>query len=244
MEIFLSAEKIGSIGSLPITNSLLTTWLVMTLLTIIVFVSTKKLSLVPSGAQNFAESVVEFLYGNVSALAGDKKAKVFFPIVATFFIFIIFSNWLGLFPGFGTIGFNEHHDGKEVFVPLLRSANSDLNTTLAFSLISVLTTHFFAVKYLGIFGWIKKYFSFNPVYLFVGILEIVAEITKVISLSFRLFGNIFAGEALLIQISTLAAFILPLPFLLMELLVGFVQATIFAMLTLVFLVVLTEDATH
>ena len=127
-----------------------------------------------------------------------------------------------------------------MFVTLFRSVNSDLNVTLALALISVGVTHYYSISSLGIVDYLKRYFSINPVNLFVGLLEIIAEITKILSLSFRLFGNIFAGEALLMTISSLFAFVLPLPFIFLEIIVGFVQAAIFMMLTLVFMVILTE----
>src|SRR3990172_11660462 len=124
--------------------------------------------------------IVDFGYTTVSDLAGSKKGKVFFPIVMTFFLYILFSNWLGLLPGFATITF----EGE----PLLRSVNSDLNMTLALALTSAFLTHAFALRYLGIFDYLKKWFTLNPIFLFVGILEIVSEFTKILSLSFRLFG--------------------------------------------------------
>src|SRR5258708_1400525 len=150
----------------------------------------------------------------------------------TFFLFIMVGNLLGLLPGFGTI---THHS-----VPLLRSINSDLNTTLALALISAVTTHIFAIKYVGLKNYLKRWVSLNPIFLFVGLLEIVGEFTKIISLSFRLFGNIFAGEVVLSTISQIFAFIVPLPFYFLEIIVGFVQAAVFMMLTLVFMVLLTE----
>ena len=122
--------------------------------------------------------------------------------------------------------------------------NTDLNATLALALISVAMTHYYAISILGFGAYLGKFFSLNPVFLFVGFLEIIAEFTKLVSLSFRLFGNIFAGEALLVTISSLFAFILPLPFIALELLVGFVQAMIFMMLTLVFMIILSEKAAH
>lgn len=239
MDVLLSAEKIASIGKFPITNTLLATWVVMAILILSSYFSTRRLKVLPGKWQNFIEGFIEFLYDNVSSLA-QGKAKIFFPLVATFFIFIISSNWIGLLPGFGTIGFWQVHDGTKTFVPLLRSANSDLNTTFAFALISVFATHIFALRLVGFKTWISRYLSLNPIYLFVGALEIISEITKIISLSFRLFGNIFAGEALIARISTLAAFVLPVPFLLMEVLVGFIQATIFGILTLAFMVILSN----
>lgn len=235
----IAAEKITQIGPLPITNSLLTTWIVMIVIIVFAYFAGKKIKRIPDRLQNFAETILETLYSTMENLAGERTKRIF-PIIATFFIFIIVSNYIGLLPGVGTIGIHEIHNGKEVLVPLFRSANSDINLTLALALISVGVTHYFSITTLGIVDYLKRYFSLNPILLFVGLLEIVAEITKILSLSFRLFGNIFAGEALLTTISGLFAFFVPLPFMAMELLVGFVQATVFMMLTLVFIVILTE----
>ncbi len=236
--IEIAAEKITQIGPLPITNSLIMTWIVMAALLIFAYFSTKSITKVPQGLQNFAEMIVEGLYDTVVALAGHITNRIF-PIIATFFIFIITANYFGLLPGIGTIGIKEIHHGKEVLVPLFRSANSDLNLTLALAIISVVMTHYFAITTIGIVAYLNKFLSLNPIYLFVGFLEIIAEFTKIISLSFRLFGNIFAGEALLTTISNILAFIAPLPFMMLELLVGFVQATVFMMLTLVFITILS-----
>ena len=261
MEVTLSAEKLFQIGPLPITNTILTTWIVTAVLIAFALLATKKVTApprvdsprsvgagkrmrveagVPQGLQNVAEAMIEAFQDFVSSIAGE-KTKVFLPIIASFFFFILFGNYLGLLPGFGTIGF-WHGD---TFVPLLRSINSDLNTTAALAIVSLIATHYLAVKYLGLGGYLKKFLSPNPVFLFIGILEIIGELTKILSLSFRLFGNIFAGEVLLTTASTkLFAFIIPIPFYFLEILVGFVQATIFAMLTLVFMVILTEKAEH
>ena len=244
MEVTLFAEKIFQVGALPITNTLLTTWLTIIVVLTLAYVSVRKVTLVPNFVQSAAEVVVETIYNLAESLGGEERAKRFFPIAATFFIYIITANYLGLLPGFSTVGFFEYHDSEKVLVPFFRSINSDLNVTLALALISVGVTHFYAINALGVFQYLKRYFSLNPVLLFVGLLELVAEITKVLSLSFRLFGNIFAGEALLITISSLFAFILPLPFMFLEIIVGFVQATIFMMLTLVFMIILTEKTGH
>ncbi len=240
MEIPLASEKLFSLGPLPITNTMFTSWIVAALLIGFAYVSTKKIALVPTGLQNVAEFMVESFQNLVASIAPE-KADAFFPIVGSFFFFIIFGNYIGLLPGFGTIGFWHMEAGQRVFIPLLRSMNSDLNNTVALALVSVITTHYFAIKYLGLFHYIKKFFSFHPIYLFVGVLELFGEITKIFSLSFRLFGNIFAGEVLLTTASTkLFAFLIPIPFYFLEILVGFVQALIFAMLTLVFMVILTS----
>lgn len=236
--IEIAAEKIFQIGPLPVTNSLIMTWIVMVALVFFAYLSTKNITKVPKGLQNFAEMVIEGLYNTVEGLAGQLTNRIF-PIIATFFVFIITANYFGLLPGIGTIGIKEIHHGKEVLVPLFRSANSDLNLTLALAIISVVMTHYFAITTIGFVAYLNKFLSLNPIYLFVGFLEIIAEFTKLISLSFRLFGNIFAGEALLTTISSILAFIAPLPFMMLELLVGFVQAAVFMMLTLVFITILS-----
>jgi len=244
MEITLAAEKLFQIGNFPVTNSILTTWIVTLILLAFAFFATKNITAVPKGLQNIAEIMVETLQDLVGSIAGE-KTKVFLPIIASFFFFILFGNYFGLLPGVGSIGFFEYEHGEKVFVPLLRSINSDLNTTAALAIVSLLVTHFLAVAYLGFGQYIKKFISLNPIFLFVGLLELIGEATKILSLSFRLFGNIFAGEVLLTTASTkLFAFIVPIPFYFLEILVGFVQALIFAMLTLVFMVILTAKAEH
>jgi len=236
--IVLKSEILGFYKNLPITNTLLVSWIAMGILIISAIVTRFQIRTIPTGIQNFFESIIELGFQTVSDLAGEKKTKVFFPFVMTFFLYIIVSNWLGLLPGFGTITYKD--------VPLLRSINSDLNMTLSLALVSAIATHLFAVKYLGIKNYLVRWVALNPIFLFVGILEIISEFTKIVSLSFRLFGNIFAGEVVLSTISSIFAFILPLPFYFLEIIVGFVQAAVFAMLTLVFMVLLSEkhQASH
>ncbi len=234
-EIVLAPETLFNIGPLPVTNTLFVSWIVMAFLITLAILSTRKIKAVPSGLQNFVEAIIEPAYNLVTDLA-HSKAKVFFPFLMTFFLFIVTANWFGLFPGFGTIFIN--HDGHQIH--LLRSINSDLNMTLGLALVSAALTHYYAVKFLGVGGYLKKWFSLNPILLFVGLLEIVSEFTKVFSLSFRLFGNIFAGEEVLKTVSGLVAFFAPLPFFFLEIIVGFVQAAVFMMLTLVFMVLLSE----
>ncbi len=230
--IVLKPEILGYFHNFPIANTLLVSWIVMVVLIIVSFLATRKVQMVPNGLQNLFEIIVDFGYTTVEDLAGSSKAKVFFPIVMTFFLFILFSNWIGLLPGFATIKFHGE--------PLLRSMNSDLNMTLALALVSAFLTHAFAIRYLGIADYLKRWFTLNPIFLFVGLLELVGEVTKVVSLSFRLFGNIFAGEVVLATVSTIFAFIAPLPFYFLEIIVGFVQAAVFMMLTLVFMTLLSE----
>src|SRR3989338_2079811 len=212
VHVALAAETLFNVGPLPITNSILTTWIVTAVLIGFAYFATKKVSLVPNTIQNLAEIMVDTFNDLVSTIAGD-KTKVFLPIVASFFFFILFGNYLGLLPGIGSIGFFKIEEGHEVFVPFFRSINSDLNTTAALAIVSLVATHYLSIKYLGLGGYIGKFLSLNPIFLFVGFLEIIGEITKILSLSFRLFGNIFAGEVLLTTASTrLFAFIIPIPF--------------------------------
>ncbi len=234
--IVLKPEVLGYFKDLPITNTLFTSWIVMAVLLAVSLLVRFKVSLVPtSKIYNLFETVVEFGFETVENLA-HSKTKVFFPIVMTFFLYICFGNLLGLFPGFATITFKGE--------PLLRSINSDLNMTLGLALTSAVLTHGFALYYLGIVDYLKKWFTLNPIFLFVGLLELVGEFTKIVSLSFRLFGNIFAGEVVLATISSIFAFIIPLPFYFLEIIVGFVQAAVFMMLTLVFMVLLSEKQEH
>lgn len=243
MEIVLAPEIITHIGPLPVTNTMLVTWIVTLVLSLTAIVVGRNIKRIPSGLQNFLEFVIEFAYNLTEDLAGS-RAKTFFPFIMTFFLFIITANWFGLFPGFSTVGFHEMLNGKETFVPFLRSINSDLNTTLALALISVIATHFYSIRFIGIVNYLKRWVSLNPIFLFVGILEFIGEFTKLVSLSFRLFGNIFAGEVVLATVSGIFAFVVPLPFYFLEIVVGFVQAAVFMMLTLVFMVLLSEVHTE
>jgi len=258
--ISLAAEQIFQIGALPVTNSMINTWIVTGLLIIGALLIRTRIKDVPRGLQNFFEATLEFFFKYLDAVTHDRrKSEKFLPLVGTLFIFILLSNWLGLIPGTGTIGFWQTHNGEQVLVPLLRPATSDLNTTLALSIFAILATHVFGVVMSGFFKHVNKFInlkgiaqslkSFKPtdifvafVRFFVGIIEIFSEVAKTVSLSLRLFGNIFAGEVLLVVIGSLIAFIAPLPFMFLELFVGFIQATIFAMLTLVFLQIATSEA--
>ncbi len=232
--ISFSSEAIAHLGSFKITNSLLDILLVDCILVMLVFFVRNKLSLIPGLLQNAVEFLIEGFYTLTESIANKNAGKIF-PFFATFFIFILIVNWSGLIPGVGTIGFFE--DKK--LVPILRSGASDLNVTLGLALVSAVATHALSIQTLGIKSYLSRYFSINPINLFIGILEIISEITKVISLSFRLFGNIFAGEVVLATTSSMIAFIFPIPFLLLEIIVGFVQALVFSMLTMTFMAILT-----
>ncbi|MDP1620246.1 MAG: F0F1 ATP synthase subunit A [Candidatus Moranbacteria bacterium] len=241
MEISLAPEIIFHIGSFPVTNSLLMTLILSAIIILTSLNLRNKLKLVPKGFQNIFEYVMEAFLDLIDSVTQNREqTRKFFPLVVTIFLFVILSNWIELVPGLGTIGINETHHGKTILVPFIRSASADLNMTLAIALISVFTIQFMGIAAIGAARYAGKFFV-NPlrkpyfIGTFVGILELISEVAKIISFSFRLFGNIFAGEVLLIVMLNLVPYFVPLPFLFLELFVGFVQALVFAMLTLVFL---------
>lgn len=238
MNISLAAEKIAGTG---VTNAVLT-GIVGSLIILIVFLwLTRQVKSIPNKKQNFAEWALEGILSLAESITGDRKSALkLLPLAATFFIFIIVNNWLGLIPGVGSIGFFESNNGSEVFVPLFRGANADLNTTLALALVSVGATQYFGVAKLRL-KYFKKFINFSSaIGFFMGILEIISELAKIISFSFRLFGNVFAGEVLLAVITGLVPYVAPAPFYGLELFVGFIQALVFAMLSLVFFHVATQ----
>lgn len=242
--ISLSGEEITHFGILPLTNSLLTTWLVMFFLTIFALTLNFKKERIPSKLQSVVEILIASLYSLFESVLGQKTKK-FFPLLATLFIFIIVNNWVEIFPGVDSLGIKKIEYGKEAFIPLFRASTSDLNTTLALALIAVLALQYYGIRTLGVLSYLGKFINFkNPISFFVGILELTSEVTKVVSFAFRLFGNIFAGKVLLTVVAFLIPLFAPLPFLGLELFVGFIQALVFAMLTGAFLAVATAKAEH
>lgn len=246
----LASETIAHIGSFELRNTLIMVWLAMIVLIVPVLILRKRgLKMIPSGLQNFTETIIEGFFGFWTQITQDpKQTKKFFPLVTTIFLFVIVSNWMGIFPGVGSIGIFEEHEGHQLFVPLFRSGFADVNFTLALAIISVVATQAFGIMSLGIFHYAGKFFINplkDPIGCFVGILELISEFAKMISFTFRLFGNIFAGEMLLAVIGFLVPFIAPLPFYGLEIFVGFVQALVFSLLTLVFLkMAVTSHAEH
>ena len=230
----LAAETLFRLGPLPVTNSLLHTLLVDGLVVGVLVALNKKLSLVPGVLQNVAEMTFDGLY-DLTASISPKHAKMIFPWFCSLFIFLLLANWSSLVPGFGTIFFKTSQGS----IPLLRGAAADLNTTLGLAILVTVATQVMAVRTIGIKHHLLRYFSLNPIFMFVGILEIISIFTNIISLSFRLFGNIFAGEVVLSTVSKMFAFILPLPFYGLEIIVGLVQALVFAILTMAFMAILT-----
>ena len=374
-EIIVPAEIITKLGPLNVSNTLISAWAAMIILAVVTFLGTRAMKLIPQGAQNFLESAVEFLVGQMEDIAGQRNTRIFFPVIATFFIFILLSNWMGLLPFFNAIGKTEdigHHifheievheadhkdfteeighasgwlmnktggiglvpngagsaefemgaseanpvspaealdryvvflaetftdfegngegaapsaetlagaraaldadpdapnllpgegdhavasaalgeelvvggiefPGKQLalIIPLFRSVYSDVNNTIALALISFAMVEFWGLRALGL-GYLRKFFNFSGVIpAFVGILELLSEFIRIISFAFRLFGNIFAGEVLILMLTFLLPFLIVDIIYGLELFVGFIQAAVFALLTLVFAVMAVE----
>lgn len=240
----LASEPVFHIGEFAVRNTHITSVLTLCVLLVIALILRKKqYQLIPGGVQNFMEMLIGGLFDFFNQIVGDEeKTKRFFPVVTTIFLYVILSNWMGLLPGFGSIGVWEMHEGHEILVPILRSTFADVNMTFALALISVTACQVFGFSMLGMKGYGGKFFINplkNPVGSFVGILELMSEFSKMISFSFRLFGNVFAGEVLLLVITFLVPYGAPLPFYGLEIFVGFIQALVFAFLTLVFLKIAT-----
>ena len=227
-----------------VTNTLLSSWIVTLLLISLFYFSTRRMTVVPKGLQNLMEAAIEALYNFVQSVAGPENSRRFFPLIATIFLFVMLNAWIGLLPIYPTLGFFDDHGVLERH--LLRPAGTDLNMPLALALVSFVFVEFWGFRllklsYLGKFIRLenlrKGNFAQVPIDLFVGVLELLSEFVRIISFTFRLFGNMTAGEILLLVITYLVPFVLVLPFYGLELLVGLVQALIFAGLTLVFVVV-------
>ena len=210
------------LGPIRVSDVTFSTWVAIGVLMLIVFLATRSLKMVPSGLQNIVETLVEALMGIIEQTAGA-RGRAFAPLVLAVFFFILTANWLGITPLYGN---------TRIFV----SPNHNLNVTAAMAIVVFFVVQFFAVKTLGVGGWIKEFFIPNP-------LHLLSEISRPLSLSLRLFGNIFAGGALVHQILVLAPYV-SFVFLGLELFVGAVQALIFTMLTLVFLSIATTGHGH
>lgn len=230
VEISIKAEEILNLFHLPITNSLILSYLILFGFIIFAIIYSRNISRTSSLINTFVRFCLTALYSLFESILGS-KIKDLFPLLASIFIFILASNWCGLLPGVGSILIGESH----AKYPILRAPTADLNTTFALAIIGVVLIQYYGFKYLGL-GYLKKYINLsNPIMFFIGLLEIVSEISKIMSFSFRLFGNIFAGEVLLVVVATLVPVLASTPFLFLEVFVGLIQALVFSMLTAVFL---------
>jgi F-type H+-transporting ATPase subunit a len=254
----LKAVPVFQIGKFYVTNSMLVSWVVA--LTVIIFaqIATRNIKTIPSGAQNFWEWMVEGLYNFLESIIGSELVKKTFWFFATIFIFILFTNWAGLIPGVGTIGWGHADPATGAFHidrPILRGANADLNMTSAMALIFFVLWFIWALQANGIGGFLMHLFGpkgetsgvlkifMVVVFFLVGWLEIISILFRPVSLSFRLFGNIFAGETILEAMSQMVpalAWLIPIPFYFLEILVGFVQALVFMLLTAIFTLLIAQ----
>lgn len=230
----LAAEEITHIGPVPITNAVLNTVLVDIVLIALAWYVYKNAKLIPGAFQSTVEMVIEGFYNLTSSVAKENAKKIF-PYVMTFFLFILVANWTGLLPVISALTIP--NDGHEVH--LFRSASTDLNVTIALAIVSLVATHTMSIQTLGLKSYFSRFFSLNPLAAYTGLLELISEFTKVISFSFRLFGNIFVGEVMLASLGAFFAFFLPIPIIMYEMFVGVVQAAIFGLLTMAFMGIFT-----
>jgi F-type H+-transporting ATPase subunit a len=258
-EPHLPAEPVTDplFGDFSLTNTILAAWLSIIVLVGVCYAATRKMRDVPSGLQNLVEAALEALLNFFQGVAGEKNGRRFFPVIATIFLFVITNAYLGIMPGFGSIMVH----GPEGEVTLLRNASTDINVPLALALVSFVAVEFWGLSAVGFSHYIRRFVNLGRLRLgigqllrgkiksavtsifsgaidvFVGALEALSEVMRIVSFTFRLFGNMTAGEILLIVVPFLVPWVVALPFYGLELLVGFVQALIFAGLTLVFAVI-------
>ena len=249
------APVVVDLGPLKITNSMVVTIIVALGIILVAQLATRNVQLIPSGLQNFVEWLVESLYGFFESILGADMVKRTFWFFGTIFIFILFSNWFGLVPGLGTVGWDVGADGH-VHKPLLRGVNADLNMTLGMAAIFMILWLYWCLKALGPGGFAGHIFNVKGhgagffgiflvlVFIFVGLIEVVSIGVRPVALTFRLYGNVFAGENILETVLALGGpyfgWLAVLPFYLLELLVGLVQALVFALLTSVFTALMCE----
>jgi F-type H+-transporting ATPase subunit a len=262
-EVTLFAEPIGHYGDFTITNALFTSWVVVGIIIILSIALRKKLREVPGKFQNIFEVVVEEALGLCDQVTNNRALSVkIFPVAISVFFFILLNNWLGILP-FGGFGILEEGEHGLAFIPYLRGGTADINTTIALAIMAVVGANIFGVFSLGIWKTFNKYVNLKalgqifskfrkeptiiivaPITFFVGLIEIVGEFAKVASLSFRLFGNVFAGEVLLASMAAIMAYAVPIPFLFLEIIVGIIQALIFATLLVVYFTISASDHDH
>jgi len=309
--IAISPETITTVGSVDITNTMITSWLVVAIMITVVFLTTRRWEMVPRGAQNVVEGIVEAFYTLVTNVAGEKNGRRFFPVVATIFFFVLASNWLSLLPIFNVIGTVEEEEhgfvleqtslgpvgvnfvpfsgpgglsadsideddptaeekhenavngGKVVgeLAPFLRGPNTDLNTTLALAIISAIAVETWGITSAGLLTYGRNFIRLGGIFrgivrlspakffegfidAFVGFLELISELVRLLSFTARLFGNMFAGEVVILMFTFMTPLIITIVFYGLELFVGVIQAFIFAMLTLVFGVMAVSHAQH
>ncbi len=234
LHISLAAERIGNFFGFPITNTLVMGWAVIVCVVALVFFYRKGLALVPGRLQVIFETLIEFVYDYVAETLESKElGRRYFPLIMSIFFFVLIGNLLEFIPGVGSVGFFEK-SGE--FIPLFRSVNTDLNMTIALSLIAVFTVQFSGVAVLGVLKYGSKFITLkSPMKFFIGLMDLISEVARLIAFSFRLFGNIIAGEIMIAIAGYFLPYVLPVPLELFEVFVAFIQAGIFAILTLFFI---------
>jgi F-type H+-transporting ATPase subunit a len=260
------AEEIVRLGPIVITNSMIMVWIVAAFVIVVAQLATRKMHSIPSGLQNVVEWLVESLYDFLGTILGKELTKRTFWFFGTIFILILFTNWFGLIPGVGTIGLKLSGPGvdpHDTFRPFLRGGNADMNMTIAMSCTFAIMWFYWAITENGMKGFLGHIFApkgkFSGimsvlmllVFAFVGVLEVISILFRPVALSFRLYGNVFAGENILENMMMILgpkfayiAWLPPLPFYFLELLVGLIQALVFMLLTSVFLKLICDHGDH
>jgi len=246
ISVILAPETITKLWGIPITNTLITSWVAVAILIVMAIVVRANLSYTPGRFQALLESLVIYMQDFIKeTLESEVWARRAFPLLITLFLFIATSNIIEFTPGIGSIGF---FSASGAFTPLLRSVNTDLNVTLALAIIAVISIEVFGIVAVGFWRYGGKFINFSGhsigervLNFFVGLIELVSELSRFISFSFRLFGNIFAGEVLIAVVTYFAPYVVPAPLMAFEMFVGFVQAAVFALLTLFFIKLAITD---
>ena len=263
----LPAEEIFHIGGFGVTNTLIASWITIIVLVALAWAVTHRIKLIPSRLQSLLEFAIEWLLNLCIDVAGEKNGRRFFPIITTIFLFVIMNSWLSLIPGFGSFTYTVAEHGEEHVLPLLRGANTDINFTLALSIVSFIFVLYFGINQSRL-GFFKQFFNvgrfnhgvgqlvrgkvksgfgsmgFGAIDMFVGGLELISFFIRLVSFAFRLFGNMLGGEILILMMLFLMPFLLAVPFYGLELLVGAIQALIFGGLTLVFATMAVTSHEH
>lgn len=272
IHIALKAEEIFSIFGIPVTNTMLMSWLVIAVLVVVAYRVGRRLQKIPGKVQTFFETVFSFLLDYIEEVLESRHLALrYFPLLTTFFLFILLGNWFGLMPGIGSItvltGAEETHAGetvtgdpllvaehadevpsestaKEVHaVSLFHPVSTDLNITLALALIAFVAIEVSGILYLGLLPYVGKFINFkSPLAFGVGLIELISEVARIVSFSFRLFGNMFAGKTLILVAMFFVPYLVPVPLMLYEVFVGFIQAAIFTLLTLFFIKLAVSEA--
>ncbi len=241
--IHLSSPILGHFLGVPLTSTMVMTWTTLVILVIGAIIFRSRIKAVPGKLQVFVELLIGGIYDYIAeTLESKEKARRFFPLIMTIFIFILSLNWIGLLPGVDAIGIHKMVHGVNTLVPFFHPANTDLNITIGLALVAFFAIEIAGIAYLGARTYAGKFINFSsPLAFLIGIIELISELARLISFSFRLFGNIFAGKTLIVIAMFFVPFVLPVPLLAFEMFVGVVQASIFAVLTLFFIKLAVQE---